>query len=368
MMIGQVLGWFCWSTLAFVPAGLGATVPGHETVRTYRGMSDASAAVALTPELFVIADDEVNILRIYTRNGGPDPVGQLDVSSFLRTDPEHPEADIEGAARVGQRIYWIGSHGRNKDGKVRKARCCFFATDIVEGDRITLKPVGTVCTSLLDHMIRIPSLRRLGLAAAAGMGRSMAAKPRARLAPKKEGLNIEALSASADGSVLYIGFRNPRPGGRALILPLRNAARVVEERQSPVFGKPLLWNLQGMGMRAMVYAHRTRRYYLVAGPHKGRPGGVLYQWSGAEQEAPRRVGPILPGIDDFTPEALVVFSDDPGLWCYSDDGSLLVDIISPAECTTGEIENGQCPNKYLVDARRKIFRGARLAASKNPDF
>ena len=33
-----------------------------------------------------------------------------------------PEADIEGATRVQDRVYWITSHGANNDGEVRPSR------------------------------------------------------------------------------------------------------------------------------------------------------------------------------------------------------------------------------------------------------
>ena len=45
----------------------------------------------------------------------------------LSTDDE---ADFEDAARIGNRIYVIESHGRNKDGKLDRARYRFFGMDV----------------------------------------------------------------------------------------------------------------------------------------------------------------------------------------------------------------------------------------------
>lgn len=262
---------------------------------------------------------------------------------------------------MGDRIYWISSHGRNKDGKVRKNRHQFFATKIVVTDQqITLVPEGKVCTYLLETMIQLPALREIGLDWAAGQDVSQDKKRRKRLAPKKEGINIEALCSSSDGSTLYIGFRNPRPNNKAIVVPLHNAAAVIDKQQTPVFSEPLLWDLEGLGLRAMEYSPQHDTYFVVAGFHDGRPGCVLYRWSGRTDDAPRLIGSILPDEPDFMPEAIVSFEGNEGLWFFSDDGSLLIDITSPAECLPGETRNGKCQNKRLTDPNRKTFRGVWL--------
>ncbi len=101
-----------------------------QSVISYRGLCDASAAVALDAEHFVVAGDEDNTLRIFRRSVA-DAVGTPALADFLGTGKR--ESDIEGAARVGNRIYWIASNGRNKDGKERSERYRFFATDIRPG-------------------------------------------------------------------------------------------------------------------------------------------------------------------------------------------------------------------------------------------
>ncbi|MHC4323270.1 MAG: DUF3616 domain-containing protein, partial [Planctomycetota bacterium] len=123
--------------------------PARE-VLVFRGTSDASAAVAVSEDMFVAADDENNILRIYETSGAGQPVDSFDMTSFLGIEPDHPEADIEAAAMIGRRIYWITSHGRNKEGKLRPNRYRFFATDVfAEGRTIKLRPAGKPYSTLV---------------------------------------------------------------------------------------------------------------------------------------------------------------------------------------------------------------------------
>src|SRR5688572_30301656 len=73
---------------------------GQAGVTVFTGMSDASAAAAIDAERFVVADDEDNILRVYSRDGGH-PLAQLDVSAFIGNmgKKKGKEADMEAAAQ-----------------------------------------------------------------------------------------------------------------------------------------------------------------------------------------------------------------------------------------------------------------------------
>src|SRR5262245_44086073 len=61
------------------------------------GMCDASAAAPLGTDRFLVANDEDNVLRIYPRGAGPEPVQAFDAAGFLQISGDHPESDIEGA-------------------------------------------------------------------------------------------------------------------------------------------------------------------------------------------------------------------------------------------------------------------------------
>ena len=52
----------------------------------FTGACDASAAVALDHDLFVVANDEDNTLRVYSRLRPGPPVSQVDFTGFLRPE------------------------------------------------------------------------------------------------------------------------------------------------------------------------------------------------------------------------------------------------------------------------------------------
>jgi hypothetical protein len=109
----------------------------------YRGICDASAAVALGTNLVVVATDEENRLRLYPRDRGGPPLGTFDVSLHASLVRGPTETDIEGGARLGNCVYWIGSHSRNQDGKLRPNRARFFATVFeVTGESAKMRFVG----------------------------------------------------------------------------------------------------------------------------------------------------------------------------------------------------------------------------------
>ncbi len=322
----------------------------------YYGMSDASAAVALSEDMFVVADDEDNVLRVY-KTTQPSPVFSYDLTSFLDIEPEHPEADIEGAAMLDDTIYWITSHGRNADGEMCPNRYRLFAVKVkIQNRNVTIEPVGSPCRTLVQSLLKAENMRSLGLDRATQFDAAgLTKRQRENLAPKENGLNIEALCASADGNMLYIGLRNPRPDSKAIVVPLNNPKQVLEGRKPPVFADPILLDLKGFGIRSMEYSPFHKAFFLIAGPHNDKPAEfVLYRWSGRKDEPPQVVRSIN---SDFTPEALVPFKNSPKLLLLSDDGSLVVDISDVSECIQGTLlKDGKCLNKHLTNPAKKHFR------------
>jgi len=333
-------------------------VSASADVLVYHGMSDASAAVPIADDMFVVADDENNVLRIY-RLSGDLPIANSDLTDFLEVDQEHPEADIEGATKVGERIYWITSHGRNKDGKLRPSRYRFFATVVkVENNIVSIQPVGKPCKDLVDRLVNNDIGRRFNLDRVTRLeAKQLGEKERKKLAPKRQGLNIEGLCASADGMVLYIGFRNPRPSGKAFVVPLTNPVAVVEAGAEPAFGEIILWDLAGLGIRSMEYSTFHKAYFIIAGPHDEADNFALYRWSGNECNQPVFLRRLSKDRRQFSPEALMCFDNSARILLLSDDGTIAIEVSDNSECVQGKLNtDGSCPNKFLIDPDRRTFR------------
>jgi hypothetical protein len=201
----------------------------------------------------------------------------------------------------------------------------------------------------------------LDLIKAAGFGFELKGKDYASLAPKDKGLNIEGLCASADGKTVYIGLRNPlhKKGKKeyAIVMPLKNAASVAEKGEKCVFGRAMLWDIDGRGIRDMAYSPFHKAYFVVAGPSNEKAGFALYRWSGQEDKQPQLVRKIAADGNKFTPEAIITFEDLDKLLILSDDGTVEVNVASPGESAYGGLtDDGKCLNKYLTNPDKKSFR------------
>lgn len=303
---------------------------------TYRGMCDASAAVAVDEERFLVANDEDNILRLYHRDHPDKVIGEFDVGSHLAVEPNEPESDMEGACVLGRRAYWITSHGRNKKDKVRQSRCRLFATEASgSGDDITVSGVGKVYSSLLEDLTSDPRLARYLLAEAS------------ELAPKKEGaLNIEGLAATPTGQLL-VAFRNPLRGGKALIVPIENPTEVIDGGKRARLGAPIDLSLSPrgspLGIRAIEYDPTKKSYLIIAGSFEGGGKFALYDWPGGTG-TPRPKGAL--DFGNLNPEAVFVYPGETRrVQFLSDDGATMVG-------------NKEC--KKLNDETQRTFRSAFL--------
>lgn len=79
------------------------------------------------------------------------------------------ESDLEAAAQIGNEIYWISSHGTDKDGVPEENRFRFFATALAgESASLTVEmPEKPPVKTLRDAFLADPRLTSLGLDEAA---------------------------------------------------------------------------------------------------------------------------------------------------------------------------------------------------------
>ncbi|MDZ7372037.1 MAG: DUF3616 domain-containing protein [candidate division KSB1 bacterium] len=316
---------------------------------TFSTMCDASAGIALDDQHFVAVNDEDNVLRIFCLDR-KEPVFIKDLSPMLGIayDDKSPEADLEGAARLGEVIYFISSHGRDKEGRLRKNRHRFFALRIERrGDDFVVQPFGKPYGRLLDDLIADPVSRHTGLKEAYQPQK----KKDDQLRPKKKGVNIEGLAAGSDGKSLLIGFRNPRPKGKALLVPLLNPERVLLQGETARFGAPVLLDLHGLGIRSLERMGEKGCLLIIAGGVEESKDSALFVFDDLSQET-RRVDTIaIPR--DWTPESLF-FYPDGRVQILSDDGTV------PVRNSLGSI----CPCKEADEPQIKTFRS--LILIENP--
>jgi hypothetical protein len=283
------------------------------------GMKSTSAALALGGDMLVAAGAEDNLLRIYNITRPLHPPAKLDLSDFLGVERSR-SVHIAGVTRIGERLYWISSHSRDKSGQVRAERYCLFACALHQDqDQIRIVPEGKPYTSLMQDLVRVHTMRGLRLESVTRLGQDLSEQARLHLAPKRAGLHIAALCASSDPEILYIGFRNPRPvrvvaaTAHALVVPLDNAAEVIGKGEKPIFGEGMLWDLDGLGIISFEYSPFHGAYFILAGPHDDQELRALYRWSGMKMNAPERICTFDPDTQDPMPDTLVPFTDSAAL-------------------------------------------------------
>jgi hypothetical protein len=268
-----------------------------------------------------VADDEDNVLRIYDAEVGGPPLDAIDLSEVLAL-PGGGEADLEAATRIGDRAFFLSSHGRTSRGEPDPNRFAFFSLQLTEAGAHL---AGTPYRMLLQDLMDAPALHAFDLRTAVARGQ----------------LSFEGMTATPDGA-LWLGLRSPVPRGQALVLQLGNPLEVMQGA-APRLASPHRLDLGGLGVRGLSFWHGS--YLVIAGPAGDGGPFALYRWQGSgapellEAELLRGLGPEGFFSHEARDEVLVL----------SDDGTRLV---------------GGVPCKHLPTAERKAFRGVWLALAR----
>jgi hypothetical protein len=318
---------------------------------TYAGLCDASAAIAIDTSHFLVGEDESDTLRLYRNDGSEQkPVAIFSFASRLHSNPDK-DSDIEGAARVGDRIYWITSHGRNSKGRRRKGRHRLFATDLTgSATDLVVAWVGRYDDLVVD-LLKPESWREPNAPETRRTIRLLTDATRLDkkkvkdLAPKRNGLNIEALTALPDGSGLFIGLRNPLAQGRALIIHLRNPKELLAGTASARFDQPYYLDLQGLGTRAISYSARLKQFLIVAGPPRSGGEFKLFRWSGSRKDSPVVVNE-LQSAKGHSPEAIVIYPQSPRVQVLNDEGEKVVGELT---CKKNKQDKSFSDRWYVVE-------------------
>lgn len=292
------------------------------TPGTYRQTCDGSGAVALDFDHFLDLNDENQGARIYRRGADAVPVQEVDLSGALGL-AAGDEGDLEDVAQFGGRLYIISSHGRNTSGALRPVRYRFGAVDVTGAPpAVTLTPAGST-TQLLQGMLAAANWDTPNTAVIAALEASsqLGTQTAAQLAPENQGTNIEGLAAR--GTEVLIGFRNPRPAGRAIVVRLANPSAVIAGG-TPRFVSATTLDLGGLGIRGMTHSNAHAAVLILAGPHDGAAGPFrIYKWSGELAEPPVAVADITAPAQS-APEAIVAYPGTKDVQVVFDQGDFVI--------------------------------------------
>lgn len=267
---------------------------------------DGSAILNVGGGHFLNATDEDNVIRLYRLGSAATPVREFDMSSFLKVEKSKKgpkEADLEGVARAGNRLYWIGSHGRDKKGDKESSRHRLFAVTISgSGASTQLAPAGKPFQGLIPRLTE-------GNSEVATALRAAEAKPHLN-----GGIDVEGLAASPNGSLL-IGFRSPLVSSKAILARLANVGAVVDTGETPRLHPAILLDLGGLGIRDIVPTGKAGEYWILAGLPREGSTFKIYSWQeGGNPVVWKESLPAGPG----SPEGLM--ADEGGKLLLSRDG------------------------------------------------
>lgn len=289
-------------------------LPSHAgaapTLLEFRGICDASAAVALDENRIIVGDDELPVLSIY----------RLDTQERLAALPlDRPgESDIEAATVVADRIVWLTSHGRNKAGTPQPKRAQLFPSH-----RLTAAGWTAVPQTPFTGLFAAINARKDKDAAFTPLNDAIGKVDQTveELAPKRKGFNIEGMAATPDGKSVLVGLRNPQRDGEALLFPVENIAVLLDTPGATAqLGEIIALKLGARGIRDIAWSEAHNAYFIAAGQVDDEttgPGFAIYKWRANNDKRPAQLrdftdpiqihdfDDVLAANRDFHPEAIV---------------------------------------------------------------
>ncbi len=160
-------------------------------------------------------------------------------------------------------------------------------------------------------------------------------KARTGQAPDFGALNIEGLAYSRQKKELLLGLREPMAGDLSIIIPIRNPADLFDNQTDPVFGKPILLDLKGGGIRGLSYDAMLDTFLVVneIRNQEGNNHSQLWSWGGKPDESPQPIElPDIINMNNVEAIDSIMIHGEPYLLLMSDEGD----------------EQKQRPAKYLI--------------------
>lgn len=264
----------------------------------HTGMSDASDAIELDNEYYLSADDEIDVVNVYSRTSSGLPLVSYNFGSFLNLpDPAKPEVDTEAGARSpknSDKVYWMGSMSNGKapfDNKPNRDR--IVCTSVIgTGANTSFSFDGY--TALKSAILSWGDTHGYNFTASASAGVD---------SKTVSGYAAEGMVFGPDSSTLWIGLRAPlvptATRTKAVIVPILNFENWFNhgnQSGNPTFGNPIELELGGRGIRDIIRL-KNGSYIIIAGnPGPDPVTSAIFKWSGITNENPIQVSALGSGI------------------------------------------------------------------------
>ncbi|MEW6445408.1 MAG: ExeM/NucH family extracellular endonuclease [Pseudomonadota bacterium] len=243
------------------PGAAGSTQTFTPNAGTTQDSSDASTAIALNANWMVVGDDEANVLRVYSREGGA-AVKEWSYASDLGLGSN--ELDLEAGTRIGDTLYFIGSHSNSSGGSEDNNREHVFAVTVSGSGADTTFTYVNQYAGLESDLAAWDSNNTHGLGANYF---GLTASSAGGVAPEAaSGFSIEGMTANQAGNALLLALRAPQSSTTSRDKAVIVSVDLANLFTTPSFGAPVELDLDGRGIRSIEKAADGNGYLVLAGP------------------------------------------------------------------------------------------------------
>lgn len=273
-----------------------SSIPSNTIWQT--GMSDASDGIPLDSNYYISADDELDVINVYSRSHSGLPLVSFDYTNLVGlTDLSKPETDIEASTTSPNNTskkYFIGSMSTGGSSfSIRPNRDIIFATLITGTGAATSFTVNGRVT-LRSQIVSWGDTHGYNFSASAAAGID---------SKSASGFAVEGMVFGPDSNTLYIALRAPlvptSTRTNAVIVPIQNFELWFNNGNpsgNPTFGAPIELNMNGRGFRDLIQLSNGT-YVIIAGNPAGSPiTSAIYKWTGNASDAPVPVITSADGI------------------------------------------------------------------------
>ncbi len=278
-------------------ASAASTTPLNTVWHT--GMSDASDAIAFDDNYYMSADDELDVINVYSRWSSGLPVASFNYTTGLTLpDPSKPETDIEASTTsptMANKKYILGSMSTGGGAfSIRPTRDCLLSTIVSGTGSLTTFSVQGYFTNLRTSIVNWGDTHGYNFTASSAAGVD---------SKSTSGYAAEGMVFGPDNTTLYIGLRAPlvpiATRTNAVIAPIANFEAWYNNGSpsgSPTIGAPIELDLGGRGIRDIIHLS-SGAYIIVAGNSASSPiTSTLYKWTGNPVDVPIYINTSANGI------------------------------------------------------------------------